>query len=90
MTNITVLALIDRAENALADAMLADEPLELAMNQAARKLQAAVRFDPSASLIAIRTLLDLADRAGHEIERDICTQSAEILQRARNACDGLH
>jgi hypothetical protein len=85
MTNITVMMLIDRAECALADAMLADEVLDSALDHAARRLQAAARFDESTTLLAIHILRDIADQADHEIRRDIATWSAEILERAKNA-----
>jgi hypothetical protein len=85
--NITVLALIDRAECALADAMLADEVLDSALDHAARRLQAAARFDEGVTLLAIHILRDIAAETDDEIRRDVCTLSAEILERAKRVQD---
>jgi hypothetical protein len=50
-------------------------------------LQAAARFDEGVTLLAIHILRDIAAETDDEIRRDVCTLSAEILERAKRVQD---
>ncbi len=84
---MTPLYLINAAEDALAVAMLSDLPLEVAMDEAARRLQHAARHDEETTLIALQIMRHLEDVAESNTDLFISKMSREILERAKRVQD---